>query len=391
MMHPGVASTPVRQAEAHGAPRASRAAESGRARIIAFYLPQFHPIPENDEWWGTGFTEWTNVARAKPLYPGHVQPRLPSELGYYDLRVAETRAHQAALARQYGVEGFCYWHYWFEGRRILERPFAEVLASGEPDFPFCLGWANQSWTGIWHGAADRVLIRQGYGGEADARRHFEAVLPAFRDPRYLRVDGCPIFMLHQPRDLAEPQTFTRLWREWARAEGLPGVFFLGDGDVGWNTEEYGFDGTIISNPWMVLHYRSRSILDRVVGRVFKGRDWAWLTKRALGWPNRIPYTDVLRHGLARRLGRLEFPSVLPNWDNTPRSGRNGLVISGSSPELFSRHLDQAIASVESRPADHRLVFLKSWNEWAEGNFVEPDVLHGRAYLEAIQRAQYARR
>jgi len=390
-MHPGVASTPVRQVEAHRAPRASRAAESGRARIIAFYLPQFHPIPENDEWWGKGFTEWTNVARAKPLYPGHVQPRLPSELGYYDLRVAETRAHQAALARQYGIEGFCYWHYWFEGRRILERPFAEVLASGEPDFPFCLGWANQSWTGIWHGAADRVLIRQGYGGEADARRHFEAVLPAFRDPRYLRVDGCPIFMLHQPRDLAEPQTFTRLWREWARAEGLPGVFFLGDGDVGWNTEEYGFDGTIISNPWMVLHYRSRSILDRVVGRVFKGRDWAWLTKRALGWPNRIPYTDVLRHGLARRLGRLEFPSVLPNWDNTPRSGRNGLVISGSSPELFSRHLDQAIASVESRPADHRLVFLKSWNEWAEGNFVEPDVLHGRAYLEAIQRAQYARR
>src|ERR1700730_1489214 len=129
-------------------------------RAIAFHLPQFHPIPENDEWWGKGFTEWTNVARARPLYPGHVQPRLPSELGYYDLRVAETRAQQSALAREYGVEGFCYWHYWFEGRRILERPFSEVLTSGQPDFPFCLGWANQSWTGIWHGAADRVLIEQ---------------------------------------------------------------------------------------------------------------------------------------------------------------------------------------------------------------------------------------
>ncbi len=380
----GIAAEPVHHAAGDAAP-GPNPRESGRARIIAFYLPQFHPIPENDEWWGRGFTEWTNVARARPLYPGHVQPRLPSELGYYDLRVAETRAQQSALAREYGIEGFCYWHYWFEGRRILERPFAEVLASGQPDFPFCLGWANQSWTGIWHGAADRVLIEQTYGGEADARRHFEAVLPAFLDPRYIRVDGCPIFMLHQPRDLPDPQTFTRLWREWARAEGLPGMFFLGDGDMGWNAEEYGFDGTIISNPWMVMHYRWPSTLDRIVGRLFGGRDWAWVTNRTLGWPNRIPYTDVVRHGLARELGALEFPSVLPNWDNTPRSGRGGLVITGSSPELFSEHLEQAITSVESRPFDRRLVFVKSWNEWAEGNFVEPDVQHGRSYLEAIRR------
>jgi len=391
MMHPGVASTPVRQAEAHGAPRASRAAESGRARIIAFYLPQFHPIPENDEWWGTGFTEWTNVARAKPLYPGHVQPRLPSELGYYDLRVAETRAHQAALARQYGIEGFCYWHYWFEGRRILERPFAEVLASGEPDFPFCLGWANQSWTGIWHGAADRVLIRQGYGGEADARRHFEAVLPAFRDPRYLRVDGCPIFMLHQPQDIPEPLIFTGLWREWAQAEGLPGIFFVGTHEVGWPAPyDYGFDGSLGSNVGRIIHYRTPSLLDKLVARVLHGRNMAWLVRRVLGWPTRTPYREVMRNGLPQDLNDREFPSVLPCWDNTPRSGRNGLVVTGSSPELFAQHLDRAISMVESRPTDRRMVFLKSWNEWAEGNFVEPDVLYGRAYLEAIQRVQYAR-
>jgi Glycosyltransferase WbsX len=388
-MQIGIAAEPVTN---HGVARPDAQAEwsnkSGRARIIAFYLPQFHPIAENDEWWGPGFTEWTNVARARPLYPGHIQPRLPSELGYYDLRVAETRAQQSALAHAYGVEGFCYWHYWFEGRRLLERPFAEVLASGQPDFPFCLGWANQSWTGIWHGAPDRVLIRQTYGGEADARRHFEAVLPAFLDPRYLCVDGRPIFMLHQPRDLAEPQTFTRLWREWAGAEGLPGIFFLGDADVGWNAVDFGFDGAIISNPWRVLRYRSRSTAERLAARVLGGRDTAWLARRLLGWPTRIGYREVLRHALAPELGPLEFPSVLPNWDNTPRSGGNGFVLTDSSPELFAQHLDQAITSVESRSVDRRLVFLKSWNEWAEGNFVEPDAHYGRAYLEALQRAQY---
>ncbi|MBV8715833.1 MAG: glycoside hydrolase family 99-like domain-containing protein [Chloroflexi bacterium] len=360
-----------------------------RARIIAFYLPQFHPIPENDTWWGKGFTEWTNVSRAKPLYPGHVQPKLPSELGFYDLRVPETRAQQAALAREYGVTGFCYWHYWFEGRRLLERPFMEVLASGEPDFPFCLGWANQSWTGIWHGAPNRVLIEQTYGDRDEMRRHFDSVLPAFIDPRYMRVDGRPIFVLHQPHEMADSRTFTDLWREWARSEGLPGIYFLGTHDVDWPARDYGFDGTILSNPWRVLRYRSRPRFDDVVARVLKGRDTTWASRRFLGWPMRIPYQDVLDHAIPPEIGETVYPNVLPNWDNTPRSGRNGLVITGSSPELFHEHLSRAISLVEKRPYQRRLVFLKSWNEWAEGNFVEPDVLHGRRYLEAVQQAQIA--
>src|SRR5215468_1528989 len=177
---------------------------SGSVRVIAFYLPQYHPIPENDAWWGKGFTEWTNVAKARPLFPGHHQPIVPADLGFYDLRLPETREAQARLARAYGIEAFCYYHYWFAGRRILERPFNEVLASGQPDFPFCLGWANQTWTGIWHGASNRVLIQQTYGGETDARLHFEAVLQAMLDPRYLRVDGRPVFFLHQPQELPEP-------------------------------------------------------------------------------------------------------------------------------------------------------------------------------------------
>src|SRR3954467_6790017 len=172
-------------------------------KLISFYLPQFHPIPENDEWWGRGFTEWTNTARATPLFRGHYQPHVPADLGFYDLRLPELRAAQAKLAREHGVEGFCYYHYWFAGRRILERPFDEVLASGQPDFPFCLNWANQTWTGNWHGAPNRVLIEQTYPGMDDHCRHFDALLPAFADQRCMKVDGRPLFVVYRPRELPE--------------------------------------------------------------------------------------------------------------------------------------------------------------------------------------------
>ena len=168
-----------------------------KARVIAFYLPQFHPIPENDEWWMKGFTEWTNVGKARSLFPGHYQPKVPADLGYYDLRVPETRQAQADMAREYGIEGFCYWHYWFgNGKRLLERPFNEVLASGKPDFPFCLAWANESWKGFFHGVKTKqALITQLYPGEDDYIAHFETVLPAFKDPRYITVDDKPVFMI----------------------------------------------------------------------------------------------------------------------------------------------------------------------------------------------------
>src|SRR5215813_10755630 len=197
-----------------------------KARLIAFYLPQFYPIPENDEWWGRGFTEWTNVARARRLFPGHYQPHVPADLGFYDLRVPETREAQAELARSHGIMGFCYWHYWFGGRQILDRPFREVLASGRPTLPFCLSWANESWSGIWHGAPDRILLRQIYPAD-DEKRHFEAVLPAFLDDRYIKIDGCPIFVLYQPKKVPELQRFTDVWREGALQAGLKGMYFIG--------------------------------------------------------------------------------------------------------------------------------------------------------------------
>ena len=196
------------------------------ARLIALYLPQFHPIPDNDEWWGKGFTEWRNVAKAKPLFRGHYQPRIPADLGFYDLRVPEVRVAQAAMAREHGIEGFCYYHYWFAGRRILERPFNEVLKSRDPDFPFCLCWANETWSGRGHGLDEKVLIEQTYPGEDDDRRHFEALLPAFMDPRYICIESRPVFMLYRPRLIPHLGNFLKLWQRLAINAGLPGIWFV---------------------------------------------------------------------------------------------------------------------------------------------------------------------
>src|SRR5262245_48407283 len=196
------------------------------ALLIAFYLPQYHPIPENDAWWGKGFTEWTNVSKARPLFRGHDQPRRPTDLGYYDLRVPETRFAQAELARAYGLEGFCYWHYWFEGRRLLERPFNEVLASGEPDFPFCLAWANETWSRRWLGEERDILMKQGYSTEDD-RNHGRWLTRAFADPRYIRIGGRPVFLIYRPFDLPEPRATTDAFRGACVKEGLPEPHLIG--------------------------------------------------------------------------------------------------------------------------------------------------------------------
>src|SRR5690606_30741117 len=188
----------------------------GKVKAIAFYLPQFHPIKENDEWWGKGFTEWTNVAKAKPMFPGHYQPHIPADLGFYDLRLSEARIAQADLAKKYGISAFCYWHYWFgNGRRILERPFQEVLESGTPDFPFCLAWANETWSGIWHGNPKTILVEQVYPGEQDYIDHFNSILPAFKDKRYFKVDGKPLFMVYKPMEIPDLPLFVSTFRRLA--------------------------------------------------------------------------------------------------------------------------------------------------------------------------------
>lgn len=358
-----------------------------RARVIAFYLPQFHPVPENDAWWGPGFTEWTNVAKAKPLFPGHYQPRLPADLGYYDLRVPETRAAQAEMAAAHGVEAFCYWHYWFAGDRLLERPFNEVLRSGEPDFPFCLAWANDSWTGIWHGAPGRILKEQTYPGMADHERHFYTLLEAFSDPRYVRIEGRPLFLVYKPRDLPDARRVTDLWRALAGKSGLKGLHLVGVEEVeGWDPAADGFDGSTASRQSAVLNSRVESLALKLRRRAFQHQAVERLYQSMLGRPTRVyPYAEAARHFLLPMpLGFEYYPCVIPNWDNTARSGVNGLVLHDSTPELFRAHLREALAIADGLPAERRLVFVKSWNEWAEGNYVEPDRRFGLSYLEALR-------
>lgn len=341
-------------------------------RPIAFYLPQFHPIPENDEWWGKGFTEWTNAARAKPLFQGHYQPHVPADLGFYDLRVPETRAAQAELARRYGIEAFCYYHYWFGGgRRILERPFDEVLASGAPDFPFCLCWANQSWTGHWHGASDRMLIKQTYPGEADFRAHFNWLLRAFQDPRYVRVDGRPLFLVFDGYDLPDQPGLCRFWRGLAEAAGLPGLYLLAVRHAAqtWDPHPLGYDGVVdmripIAPEWARLRQAQPQVVDH---------------PRLLG----------VEVGPAQP-GIEAYPCIGPGWDNSPRLGQEALIYVNSSPAHFQAVAGRAIDRVADRPAQRQLLFLKAWNEWAEGNHLEPDLRHGHAWLEAFQVAMRAK-
>ena len=358
-----------------------------KARVLALYLPQFHPIPENDQWWGPGFTEWTNVAKARRLFRGHDQPRIPTDLGYYDLRLPEVRQAQADLAASSGVEAFCYWHYWFGGRRLLERPFAEVLRSGEPDFPFCLAWANQSWTGIWHGAGDRLLMEQTYPGERDFEDHFRAVAAAMHDRRYVRVDGKPVFFVYQPLDLPDAHRFTDLWRTLAAKEGFPGLHLVGvASNPSWDPRAHGFDAssiTLLIDVFLRTAFRPLQRARRAMTRRLPSQIADRYLMRA---PMRFDYADVYPELVVRDPLPFEYyPCVTPNWDNSPRSGRRGYVVTGATPERFAHHLRHAVDRVREMPAEHRIIVLKSWNEWAEGNYVEPDRSLGHGYLDALRQ------
>ena len=361
------------------------------ARLIAYYLPQFHPIPENDEWWGKGFTEWTNVAKAKPLFRGHQQPHLPADLGFYDLRSPETRAAQAAMAREHGIEGFCYYHYWFgDGKKLLEKPFDAVLASGEPDFPFCLCWANETWSGIWFGEHNRILVEQRYPGREDCEKHFDYLLPAFTDDRYMKVDGKPIFQILTPAHLPDTIQMTDTLREIAVRRGLKGLFLVAGYRCpeSWNPLENGFDAVVSSKLTQCMRESpspARKLTARLLDSKFfvnVGKLHDWLTFSRVR-----KYEDLIRCMKITEDYPFDlYPSALPNWDNTPRSGSRGFVVTDSTPELFGQHLTDAINYVQKYPSERKIVFVKSWNEWAEGNYLEPDSVFGMRYLEAVRDA-----
>lgn len=354
---------------------------SVNARVIAFYLPQFHPIPENDQWWGKGFTEWTNVGKALPLFKGHYQPRVPADLGYYDLRVAETRDAQAEMAKSAGVEGFAYWHYWWAGKRLIERPFNEVLKSQKPDYPFCLAWANETWSGIWLGTPNKILMEQTYPGKEDYENHFYSVLEAFQDSRYITVDGKPLFLLYRPENVPNAKAFIDQWNELALKNGLKGIHFVGvcGPERVQAVLDLGFDAVNT-----VTTFDARNKIEGRVKHILRMK----LAEKVGGvLLNKYKYSDIIDNFLSGNEGQdTVYPSILPQWDNSPRSGRRSVIFTDSTPELFKKHINDTLAVIKDKKDEHKIIFLKSWNEWAEGNYVEPDLKFGHGYLDALKQA-----
>ena len=365
-----------------------------KIRPIAFYLPQYHPVPENDEWWGKGFTEWTNVSKAKPLFPGHYQPHLPSDLGFYDLRLSEVREQQANLARDHGIYGFCYYHYWFNGKRILQRPFNEVLESGKPDFPFMLCWANENWTRIWDGSANHILLEQNYS-EQDDLAHIQSLIPAFKDPRYIKVKGKPVFAVYRSTKIPDVAATIRRWRNYAAKEGLE-LYLCRVESFGESGETYlkdGFDAAIRFEPFSsnLFAYKEcllKEHLNKKIGRRFL--DYIFSLRKSQNKKHNelhnrlsyVAYVDFLKN--LKPVEYKVFPGVTPMWDNTARKQENAFIFKDSTPEKYKDWLSFETERFKPFSEQENFIFINAWNEWAEGNHLEPCHLWGRRYLEVTK-------
>ena len=355
-----------------------------RIRVLAIHLPQFHPIPENDAWWGPGFTEWTNVVRAKPLFAGHQQPRMPADLGFYDLRLPEARQAQATLASEHGIEGFCYYHYWFHGRRLLERPVHDILATRKPDFPFCLFWANETWSRRWLGEDQDILIEQTYSKE-DNKAHARFLVSVFQDPRSIRVAGRPLFIVYRPTHMAFLADFIAELRAQSRDAGTGDPFLLGCSAHAEATDmrSMGFDGTLDFQPklgFLPGAFDDAPSRERRLRNLEHGVDSERL---------RLYETGALRKEMSRFRDSLSypvFPSVFVSWDNTPRRNEDGIILSPRSTESFAEGIHDAMGYLSRRQdqLEEPLLFVNAWNEWAEGNYLEPDVHDQKSFLTMLR-------
>lgn len=344
-----------------------------RVRLIAFFLTQFHPTAENDRWWGKGFTEWTNVTKATPLYDSHYQPHLPADLGFYDLRLAESRLDQIALAKQYGIDGFCYHYYWFSGVRILNEPLDAMLADSRHDMPFCLCWANENWTRRWDAADHEVLIAQKYLPDDDLR-FIKDLLPFINDPRYIRLDGYPVLVVYRPQHLPDARKTLRVWRDYCLEVGIGPLHLVaalthGNEDY----EQYGFDSGVEFPPH---NLKSANVNHR-------------LTFSQPFYGNAMQYEAVAQSFIDRSYaGTSVFRTVFPSWDNTARIGARAVLHLNGTPANYEHWLAESIRRTElDHPGRSRLVFVNAWNEWAEGCHLEPDRRYGREFLEATLRAK----
>ena len=345
-------------------------------KLIAFYLPQYHPIPENDKWWGKGFTEWTNVTKALPLFDGHYQPRLPADLGFYDLRLRQIRHQQISLARKYGIYGFCYHYYWFSGTKLLQHPIEDMLSDVESDMPFCICWANESWTRRWDAKEHEVLLGQKYLPGDDVE-FIKGLIPFFQDSRYIRLNGAPLLIVYRPQQLPDSKKTTKIWREYCEGVGIPKIHLCAALTHG-NEEyiKYGFDSGVQFPPHNLKLPSLNTRLDfanRFRGRIFNYYEIAesYLTQQ---------YRD-----------KMIFRTVFPSWDNTPRRKDSATVVLNGTPENYEYWLSAAIKETcNNFQGSERLVFINAWNEWAEGCCLEPDQKFGNSFLESTLRAMMGR-
>ena len=353
-------------------------------RLIALYLPQFHPTDGNNKWYGKGFTEWTNVCAARPLFFGHYQPHIPADLGFYDLRLRETRLEQAALAKKYGIEGFCYYYYRFNSEHHeLDLPYKLMLESGEPDFPFMVCWANESWQKkMWNKDGSlgdsKILALQEYLGDQDYKNFFYEMLPAFKDKRYIKIDNKPAFMIYKHFNFPDVKEFISLWNDLAIENGFDGIYFIGH-TIRIEIEkedlfDIGLNGIQING--LREYWRRRSFLKKAVSK---------LLRYVFNYPLISPYKKASQYFvLAATKENDIFPTIIPNWDHTPRSGRRGNLLTNSTPKLFRKHLECVRDVIKNKPADKQIAFIMAWNEWGEGNHMEPDRKYGTQYLEQLR-------
>ena len=326
-------------------------------RLIAFYLTQFHPVPENDAWWGKGFTEWTNVTKAKPLFDGHYQPHLPTDFGFYDLRVRATRHDQIRMAKEYGIDGFCYHYYWFSGTRLLNHPLDDMLADPASDMPFCLCWANENWTRRWDAAEHEILIAQRYLPDDDLN-FIKSLIPFFSDPRYIRLNGAPFLIVYRPQHMPDPCRAVAVWREYCRSVGIGEIHLCaalthGNEDYA----QFGFDSGVEFPP------HNSTVLNRAFQipfhKPFRG--------------NVTAYAEIATAYLERDHSQFNvFRGVFPSWDNTPRTGDRAMIMVDANPDNYEYWLAEAMRrTTADYPDQERFVFINAWNEWAEGGSPRP--------------------
>jgi lipopolysaccharide biosynthesis protein len=347
-----------------------------KIRPIAIHLPQFHTIPENDEWWGKGFTEWTNVKKATPQFYGHYQPHVPLNDNYYDLSVNRVLCDQAEMAKEYGIHGFCFYHYWFNGKKLLEKPLEQMLELGKPDFPFMLCWANENWTRRWDGGNGEILREQNYSLRDD-KEHFEYFLPFFKDKRYIKVDGKPVLLIYRSELFPDINETALLWRKMALDSDLSGLYLvLVESFIkNKNPLESGIDASMDFHPSFVNvpdRIEPKSVLKRIFRRNGKTQ------------PERdiYSYKEYVQKQIDTdsQTAYKRYPSIMPGWDNTARRKEKGWVFHNSSPRIYGKWMKYILNTFKPYSKEENFIFINAWNEWAEGNHLEPCIKWGNEYL-----------